>query len=172
MNPESTQRASWVRTVTIGRNPSLTLVRIAVLIIGCFIVSKFVLLPIRIEGISMFPAYKDGHINFINRLAYAFHEPRRGDVVGIRLAPGESIMYLKRVVGLPGELIGFHQGHVVVNGEELSEPYLVERSDWEISPVKVGADEYFVVGDNRSMNKADHTFGRALRQRIVGKILL
>jgi signal peptidase I len=169
---EPAEPTPWVRTVLIGRNPGFTLVRIVVLVITCFVVSKFVLRPIRIEGISMFPTYKDRHINFINRLAYWSHEPQRGDVVGIRPGPGESIMYLKRIVGLPGEEIAFHHGHVVVNGQLLPEPYLVERSDWEIPAVKVGPDEYFVVGDNRSMNKADHTFGRAHRERIVGRILL
>src|SRR5215472_18302985 len=123
---ESAEPSHWVRTILIGRKPGFTLVRIVILVVTCFILSKFVLLPIRIEGISMFPTYKDRHINFINRLAYSFHEPRRGDVVGIRLAPGESIMYLKRIVGLPGEEIGFHKGHVVVNGQSLPEPYLVE----------------------------------------------
>ena len=169
---ESTVSGSWVRTILIGRNPGLTLVRIVVLVITCFIVSKFVLRPVRIEGISMYPTYKDRHVNFINRVAYWSHEPQRGDVVGIRPGPGESIMYLKRIVGLPGEEIGFHNGHVVVNGQLLPEPYLVERSDWEIPAVKDGPDEYFVVGDNRSMNKADHVFGRTRRARIVGRILL
>nr|UXE45811.1 hypothetical protein Hi04_10k_c5218_00024 [uncultured bacterium] len=172
MSAESKEPSSWVSTILIGRNPGFTLIRIVVLVITCFVVSKYMLRPIRIEGISMYPTYKDRHVNFINRLAYWSHEPRRGDVVGIRPGPGESIMYLKRIVGLPGEEIGFHRGHVVVNGQLLEEPYLVERSDWEIPAVKVGPDEYFVVGDNRTMNKNDHVFGRTHRERIIGRILL
>ena len=60
----------WVRIVVIGRNPKVTLVRVAVLIVTCFVVFKFILLPIRVEGISMLPTYKDRSVNFVNRFAY------------------------------------------------------------------------------------------------------
>src|SRR5690349_225164 len=112
---------SWVRTVVIGRNPKRTLVRIVVMVATCFIVAKFVLLPIRVEGVSMLPTYKTRGVNFINRLAFTFHEPRRGDVVAVRLA-GEHVMFLKRIVGLPGESVAFHGGQLVINGQAIEEP--------------------------------------------------
>ena len=59
-----------------------TLLRIVVLVVTCFVVFRFVLLPIRVDGGSMLPTYKEHGINVINRVAYLFHEPRRGDVVG------------------------------------------------------------------------------------------
>ena len=82
-----------------------------------FVVFKFVLLPIRVEGGSMLPTYQDRSVNFVNRLAYLFHEPRRGDVVAIGLLAGEHVMYMKRVVGLPGETVAFHKGHLYINGQ-------------------------------------------------------
>src|SRR3989440_12938563 len=112
---EAPPRTSWLQIVIIGRNPRVTLVRIVVLVVACIVVSKYVLLPIRIEGGSMLPTYHNG-VNFVNRLAYLSHEPRRGDVIGIRLA-GHSIMFLKRIVGLPGETVAFHRGRVYINGE-------------------------------------------------------
>src|SRR5580698_775271 len=93
---------SWLRIAVVGRHPGMTLIRAGILALACFVVFKFVLLPIRVTGISMLPTYKDHSINFINRLAYLRHEPKRGDVVGIHLKPpGDSstptVMYLKRI---------------------------------------------------------------------------
>jgi signal peptidase I len=168
---ETQSQPSWVRAILIGRKPKRTLVRILVLVVTCFVVFKFVLLPIRVEGGSMLPTYKEHGVNFVNRQAYRFHEPRRGDVVGIRLA-GPSLMYLKRIIGLPGETIEFHQGQVLINGKILDEPYVKLQCDWERPPVTLPPDHYFVVGDNRSMPIEDHEMGDAHRNRIVGKILL
>src|SRR6267142_1899783 len=88
---------SWLRVVAIGRNPKFTFVRIVILVVGCFLISHYVLLPIRVEGVSMLPTYRGNRVNFVNRLAYFRSEPQRGDVVGIRLA-GPSVMYLKRII--------------------------------------------------------------------------
>jgi signal peptidase I len=179
----------WVRIVVMGRNPKVTLVRVAVLIVTSFVVFKFILLPIRVEGISMLPTYKDRSVNFVNRLAYLRHEPQRGDVVSIRFdrpdtnAPGDismtaewlktpHLMLLKRVIGLPGETVAFENGQVLINGEVLDEPYEKAHCDWTRPPVKVGPNEYFVVGDNRTMSWEGHVFGRAQRSQIIGKIIL
>lgn len=157
--------------MTIGRNPKVTLIRAAILGILTIVVFKTLLLPVRVTGISMAPTYKDGRVNFVNRLAYRKHDPQRGDVVGVRFA-GPSIMLLKRVVGLPGEHIGFSGGYVTVNGTPLDEPYLRWPSTWEREPVELAPDEFFVVGDNRTMPMKDHTFGIAKRERILGKLML
>jgi signal peptidase I len=167
---------SWLRTLALGRNPKTTLIRAAILALVCVVVFKCLLLPVRVEGISMTPTYADGAIHFVNRLAYLRREPRRGDVVGIRLTPPNGwsaphIMYLKRIIGLPGETISFADGRVLVNGRILDEPYEKGPSNWNTDAVTLGADECFVVGDNRSMAKEDHEFGRAERNRIVGKAL-
>ena len=112
----------WVRIAVIGRNPRLTLVRVAVLIVTCFVAFKFILLPIRVEGISMLPTYKDRSWNFVNRFAYFRHGPQRGDVVSIRLA-GIHRMYLKRIIGLPGETVAFEHGRLLIDGKIMDEPY-------------------------------------------------
>ncbi len=170
------QPPGWVRIVVIGRNWKLTLARIVVLVITCVIVFPFVLLPVRVEGISMLPTYSNGSVNFVNRLAYLWHEPRRGDVVGIRLSDPSimwpSIMYLKRIIGLPGETVAFENGVVLINGQALEEPYEKYSCDWNLPPVKLGPTEYFVVGDNRSMPAEFHVFGKVERDHIVGKAIL
>lgn len=172
-NPIATSkpRPGLARVIVIGRNPRNTLIRILVLVAVCLVVFNFILLPIRVTGISMLPAYKDRSVNCVNRLAYLRHEPRRGDVVSIRYA-GIHLMLMKRIVGLPGETVAFEDGHVFINGKPLDEPYEKSSCDWNVSPEKLGANEYFVVGDNRTMSAEDHLKGKVPRERIVGKVLL
>lgn len=167
------ERVSWVRAVIIGRNPKLTAIRIAVTVVLCFVLFKHVLLPIRVDGPSMFPTYRESSVNFINRMAFLMREPRRFDVVAVRYT-GQSIMLMKRIIAMPGETIEFVDGRAVVNGRFLDEPYLKLDCDWNFRPehYQLRENEYYVVGDNRSMPSENHTQGVARRERIVGKVLL
>ncbi len=164
-------RPHWLRVALIGRRPKATLGRIAVLGITCLVTFKFILLPIRVDGISMMPTYHTGQVNCVNRLAYLRHEPQRGDIVSVRLA-GTSVMYMKRIIGLPGETVAFHNGHAFINDRQLAEPYVIFSCDWEKEPVQCSPTQYYVVGDNRSMPFEFHTKGRAERNHIVGKLAL
>jgi signal peptidase I len=144
-----------------------------VLVGVCFVLFRYVLAPIRIEGPSMLPTYRRGQIHVINRLAYRFHEPRRGDVVAIKYSSrGESVMLLKRIVGLPGETVAFDQGHLLINGRSVEEPYVRYACEWHEEPKEVLFNEVYVVGDNRSMPPEYHDHGRSERKRILGKLLL
>jgi signal peptidase I len=169
---ETVQSPSWVQRVLIGRNPKRTLVRIVILVVVSSVMFKFVLQPIRVEGVSMLPTYRDHGINLVNRLAYVFHQPRRGDVVAIRMLAGEHVMYMKRIIGLPGETVAFHHGRLYINDNPMDEPYVRFRCYWDHEPEQVGPDEYYVVGDNRDMPWAYHEKGRPTRDRIVGKVIL
>ncbi|MCU0771196.1 MAG: signal peptidase I [Verrucomicrobia bacterium] len=172
MNEPKCVRSTLTRLVC-GTSPRRTLVRCLVLVVVCLVVFKFLFLPVRVHGGSMLPAYSSRGINFVNRLAYRRAQPRRGDVVAIW--PRESsrrVVLMKRVVGLPGETVGFRDGRVVVDGVPLNEPYVRYASDWNLEPVRCGPDEYFVVGDNRSMPMDGHWFGRAKAQLIAGRMVL
>jgi signal peptidase I len=171
-NAESANSPGLAQRVLIGRNPRRTLVRVAVLVVVSAVLFKLVLVPIQVEGGSMLPTYKDRSINFVNRLAYVFHEPRRGDVVAIGLLAGEHVMYMKRIVGLPGETVAFHKGRLYINGQPMNEPYVKLPGDWEREPEQIGPDQYYVVGDNRDMSWEGHMQGRANRGNIVGKVVL
>jgi len=162
---------AWLKALLIGRRPRTTLVRLAVLVILSVIVFGFILLPSRITGPSMLPTYQDGSINFVNRLAFLFHEPRRGDIVSIRFS-GTSVMLCKRIIGLPGESVEFARGRVLINGRLLDEPYVKYPCDWNHDPVRLGLSQYYVVGDNRSMPADLHEHGAVERERIVGRMLL
>lgn len=173
-NAKSIWFPRWLRIILVGRNPRLTLLRLATLVISScsmIVVMKFVLAPIRVTGISMEPTFHNGHITFLNRLSYSRTQPARGDIVGIRFW-GDRVLLLKRIVGLPGETVSFFEGNVVVDGKPIPEPYLKNPSNWKLPPVHLGPDEYFVVGDNRSMDAQDHEKGVRKKSQIVGKVLL
>ena len=120
--------------------------------------------PVRISGESMVPNYDDGQPTVINRLAYFSNSPQRGDVVGLRVG---HEFYLKRIIGLPGERIEFQRDTVMVNGRPLKETYPVRPLLWKLAPVQLGANDYYVMGDNRAMSK----LGPVPREQIIGKSL-
>lgn len=174
MDGETETRTSphWIKRLAVGRRPKWTIIRIALLVLVTFILFKFVLIPIRIQGISMAPTYTDGSINLINRLAYVYSKPQRGDVVGVRLRAGEHVMYMKRIVGLPGESVAFRDGKLYIDDQPIDEPYLKYGCHWQMEPVHLGPNFYYVVGDNRSMNREDHyQFKADFVTQIVGKVI-
>jgi signal peptidase I len=156
-----------LRDLLIGRSLGRSLIR--GLAIGALLMaaSRFLFLPVRAHGISMVPTFEEGQFIFINRLAYRFGAPRRGDIVAVTLRHGEAVL-VKRIVALPGESIRIEQGQVFVNDIALAEPYVKYRIPWEIATTRLGADQLFVVGDNRSMPAALHDFGLVQRSRILG----
>jgi signal peptidase I len=129
-----------------------------------YVLTHWILWPVKIDGVSMAPNYDDGQPAIINRLAYLTDQPRRGDVVGLRV--GDEF-YIKRIIGLPGERIEFLRDQVMVNGRPLVESYPVKPLLWKLAPTCLGANDYFVMGDNRSQSK----LGPVSRDRIIGKSL-
>lgn len=173
----ATERSDRFKRFLFGRRPKVTLLRAAILLAACFVVFRFILLPVRINGDSMLPTYHTGQINCVNRLAYVRHRPQRYDIVSVRLArpngiSAPKVLYMKRIIGLPGETVAFHEGKAIINGNPIDEPYVKWPCDWSNESVTCGPDEYYVVGDNRSMTMPSHVQGRAKLERIVGKLLL
>lgn len=161
---------SLIRRLVIGENPGRTLTRIVVLAVVCFITFRWVLVPIRTEGSSMLPTYETDRLNLVNRLAYLGATPQRHDVVAIQMA-GPHVLYVKRVIGLPGERVAVVDGIVNINGAPLAEPYVKHRRPWQVDEVTLGANEYFVIGDNRGMAAGDHDFGRVDLAKILGRVV-
>jgi signal peptidase I len=154
-----------------GRHPRRTLLRVVLLVAGAAVVFGWVLLPVRAEGISMEPTFEPGSLHLVNRLAYRGRRPARGDIVAIRLA-GPHVVYVKRVVGLPGERLRITGGQVFIDGRALAEPYVRRRNpSWALPETTLGPDEYFVVGDNRAMRIELHDLGVARFRRIVGRVV-
>jgi signal peptidase I len=160
-----------LRQLLVGRSVGRSLIRGLAMALALLLGSWFILVPVRAHGPSMTPTYGDGQLLLVNRLAYRFgREIRRGDVVAITLNGGKAVL-VKRVIALPGERIRIDEGQVVVDDLPLEEPYCVYRLAWNIAEVKLGPDEVFVIGDNRSMLEKHHDFGRADRGRVLGRMI-
>jgi signal peptidase I len=128
----------------------------------------------------MEPNFHAGQVIVVNRFAYYFAKPSRGDVVVLHSPRGECRTaqpddancedLIKRVIGLPGELVQIDRGRVYINGSLLDEPYVIKgfcescHGDWIIGP-----DQYFVLGDNRDNSMDSHSFGPISRDLIVGE---
>ncbi len=84
---------------------------------------------------------------------------------------GGTAVLVKRIIALPGERVRIDDGQVVVNGLPLDEPYCVYRLAWNVAEARLGPEEVFVIGDNRSMLEKHHDFGRADRSRILGRLI-
>ena len=161
---------SLTRRLIFGENPRRTLTRVVVLAAISFVTFRWVLVPIRTEGASMLPTYQTDRLNLVNRLAYLGGRPARRDVVAIQMA-GPHVLYVKRVIGLPGERVSVVDGVVNINGAPLDEPYVKHRRPWQVDEVTLGPNEYFVIGDNRGMSAGEHDFGRVELPRILGRVV-
>jgi len=154
----------------IGRNPARTGVRIIILGVFCFLFFGFILRPVRFDGISMEPAYRDGAFRFMSPLVYWFREIERGDVVAIRM-PGGGAFYVKRSIGLPGEEIAFRTGILRINGIAKEENYLKTSGTWTFEEMQIPDHHYFVAGDNRATSFSGHALGTVHRRDVAGVVL-
>lgn len=150
-----------------GSSPRRTAVRAALLIAAAYLVFGYVLMPVRGVGVSMTPTIESGDLLFVNRLAYRWRKPALGDIVAVKLA-GSSVVYVKRLVAEPGDRVAFVDGVLWRNGAAVDEAYVQHRSAWNLREVALGEDDYLVVGDNRGMPMAQHEFGLARRERLIG----
>lgn len=125
-----------------------------------------------VEGNSMEPSLHTGQRLLVNRLAvHGVGEPGRGDVVVFH-SWGDDKDYIKRVIGIPGDEVEIHDGHVYVNGTQLDEPYLDQDTRDTVEPVVLGAEEYYVLGDNRGNSADSRYYGPLHRDHLVGTAFL
>ncbi len=150
-----------------GAHPRRTAARSAMLIAGAYLMLSYVLLPVRGVGISMQPTIREGDLIFVNRQAFRFRPPRRGDIVAVQI-PGRAAVYVKRLVALPGDRVAIDRGVLTIDGAPIDERYVEHRAPWEMPPLTLGADEFFIVGDNRGMPMSQHDMGIAERARLIG----
>ncbi len=122
-----------------------------------------------VENISMLPTLDPGDRIFVDRVSWrTVGELARGDVVVFR-AWDEDKLYVKRIVGLPGDTLTMQDGEVFVNGERLDEPYLVQHAAESKPVIELADDEFFVMGDNRPSSADSRMHGPVKRERIVGR---
>ncbi|MBO6133255.1 MAG: signal peptidase I [Lachnospiraceae bacterium] len=108
------------------------------------------------------------------RFAYIKDDPERGDIIIFKYPDDESILYIKRIIGMPGETVEIRNGVVEIDGEPLDEPYLTVHTEGTWGPYEVPEGHYFMMGDNRN-NSADSRYWQNTyleREKIVGKAVI
>ena len=126
-----------------------------------------------IIGNSMEPALYNGEEVLLNKIIYQFSTPKRGDVIAFHPNGDENThLYVKRIVGLPGETIQIKQGSVYINGEMHAMDTETNEAGIAADVVELSDDDYFVMGDNRENGEDSRSanIGNVSRDMIVGKV--
>jgi signal peptidase I len=126
---------------------------------------------VRVENISMIPTFQEGEMLFVNKLAYRFGSVERGDIVTFHYPLDPKLSFIKRAIGLPGDVVEIENGQVRVNGMMLNEPYIVSPANYH-GEWTVPADSLFVLGDNRADSADSHVWGFVPTSNLVGKVLM
>lgn len=145
----------------------------AVSMVIAFVFVNFIAHHTFVDGYSMNNSLQNGDCLVIEKISYYLHEPERFDIVVFPYS--EDVNYIKRIIGMPGDTIQIIDGYVYINGKKLTDDVygnsLINDSGIAASPITIGDDEYFVMGDNRNSSydsrKAD--VGLIGKDRIDGK---
>jgi len=155
-------------------------------LLKAFLLAMVIIVPIRyfiaqpffVRGASMEPNFQNGEYLVIDQLSYRLSDPKREDVVVFRYPLDESQFFIKRIVGLPGDEVRVENGQIIIvnatypNGVVLNESQYLPaelKTGGQLS-VRLGADQYFVLGDNRPASSDSRSWGPANRSEIVGRV--
>ncbi|MBZ2387177.1 signal peptidase I [Anaerococcus murdochii] len=148
----------WVKTILIAL--AIT-----------FFVKAFIIDATRVAGKSMLNTLHDGDMLMVNKIGKHFRDYKRGEIVILHAPDYPNRLYVKRVIGTPGDLVELKDGDVYINGEKLEEKYVsvdetlakTEQTGWVL-----GDKEYLVFGDNRANSNDSRDFGQIYKEEIVG----
>ena len=162
-----------------GSQRSLVLYTVVALGLALFI-RFFIAAPYVVSGQSMEPNFHDWQYLIVDRISYDLGAPARGDIIVFDLPQNESRALIKRIIGLPGETVVLSGQSVTIlndknpQGFTLEEPYLdaANLTGSNELTMKLGADEFFVLGDNRRVSADSRIWGSLPRQDIVGRVFL
>ena len=157
------------------RNILEWILSIAIAVVIFLLIDNFVLKSARVHGGSMEPSFAHHDRVLVNRFIYNFTDPQLGDVIAFPFASDRSQQYIKRIVGVPGDVIDMRDGFVYRNNVRLDDAFSAEPTffhDINRFPVDVNDGEYFVLGDNRRISEDSRsgTVGNVPREDILGRV--
>jgi len=142
--------------------------------ITAILIVMFVVQPVKVEGTSMLPQLENGERIFVNKIIYNFDPVQRGDIVVFWYPDNPSQSFIKRVIGLPGDVIKVVNGRLYINDKLYDEPYLSPQRTQQIysfGPQTVKQAHYFVMGDNRDASNDSRAWGQVPVKYIYGKAM-
>lgn len=138
-----------------------------------YVLQNFLFGHFIIKQRSMEPNFYEYDHVLINRVTYKISDPKREDIVILEDPMGSQDDYIKRVIGLPGEMLQMKDGEVYINEKKIREPYI--SSDFSVDnlgPIRVQQGEFFVMGDNRSVSQDSRRFGTVTKAKILGRVMV
>jgi len=172
------------------------IIEAVVLAVVVFMLLQTTVRNFKVDGSSMDPTLESGEFLLVNRLVYlridlerlskispfwqadeessrfAIHAPKRGEIIVFQFPLDANKDFVKRVVGLPGEMIEVKDGSVFVDGNLLDEPYLTAKDRSNSAPTQLGKGEYYVLGDNRAHSNDSRSWGAVPEANLRGKVWL
>lgn len=149
------------------------LLRVVLVTTGLFFfVETFVVQGFRVYGGCMEPNLQTGEQLLGNKLVYRLELPARGDIIVFRYPRDPERVYVKRIIGVPGDTVAIRRGIVFLNGRRLSEPYVMKMPHGSFRSTHVPPASYFVLGDNRDQSSDSRDWGVVPRENIEGKAWL
>ena len=159
--PQPAARTSWLRLV-------LETLQTVVLALVLYVMIDSVVARVRVENISMLPTLQSGEFILVNKLAYRFSDVKRGDIIVFHFPQNPHEDYIKRVIGVPDDVIDIHDNQVWINNQQLAEAYIASEPQYS-GTWKVPKDSLFVLGDNRNQSSDSHSWGFVPYTNIVGR---
>ena len=155
----------------------LSLLLYIVIVFGiCFLIITFVGQRSRVSGSSMEPTLSDGDNLIVDKISYRLHDPERFDIIIFKFPDDESQLFIKRLIGLPGETVEIRDGKVYINGsdEPLDDSFVPEVPTGNYGPYTVPENSYFMLGDNREYSRDSRFWKNTFVSfdEIVGKAIV
>lgn len=154
------------------------LVKFAIIALAIVVpIRMWIAQPFVVSGDSMFPTFHNGEYLIVDEISYIVGTPKRGDVVIFKYPNDPSRYFIKRIIGLPNEEVIIKNGEITIKNREnpdgfkLIEPYINEKFTITEN-YKVGAEEYFVMGDNRNRSSDSRSWGPLPRENMTGRAFL
>lgn len=149
---------------------ALEIAQMLLMALALYFLIDSVLGRVQVQKISMEPTLQAGEILLVNKLAYRFSQIEHGQIITFHYPLQPQLDYVKRVIGLPGDVVEVQDGQVRVNGRQLYEPYISAPPEysgiWEVP-----SGQLFVLGDNRNPSADSHVWGFVPLENVIGKVI-
>lgn len=140
-------------------------------------IRTFIAQPFVVSGASMFPTFHNGDYLIVDELSYRLNDPKRYDVVIFKYPKDTSKFFVKRIIGLPNEIVEINKNEIIIKNENNQEGFVldqsfIENNTQEKMTFELAQDEYFVMGDNRIASSDSRYWGAVKKDLIVGKAFI
>ncbi|MCM3033300.1 signal peptidase I [Niallia sp. MER 6] len=143
--------------------------KLLVFIVACiclFVIRSYFFSLGKVDGESMYPTLNDHDYVLLDKVSYKIGEPKRFDIIMFTL-PDNSVL-IKRVIGLPGEILEYKNNTLYINGSIVKESFLKEGTE-DFETMTIPDDGIFVMGDNRDHSTDSRVFGTVPVSHILGE---